>query len=168
VKTTALALIILLLAVGCVTGVHTTNTVTGDGLWGEIYRLGPTNKILGPVDGAYESFTYEEWFRWIPRSIVPTRTNAWDCDDYALEAMIETRKKFRTTGKSESTPAIGVVVGKIEKTGFLGMQGKGLHAVNIIHVKNHGWMFYEPQTHRTAKVSAVLQEKMFTIHWVLF
>jgi hypothetical protein len=167
VKTTAAAIIIVVLALGCANVQTTKDTISGNGLWGEIKRLVPADKIVGPIDEAYESFTYIEWFTWIPRSSVPTLTNAWDCDDYSLEAMVETRKKYRLSNKSCTTPAIGVVIGKLEQN-FLGMKEGGLHAMNIIHVKDLGWMFYEPQTHQTVLVRAALQEKMFTVHWILF
>lgn len=158
----------LMVLVGCATLVENTNSVSsGNGLWGELYRLSFTNRIIGPLDGSYECFTYQEWLKWIPKSKLSTRTNAWDCDDYALEAMVDTKRNYRTFGTNSATPAIGLVIGKLEKS-FLGMNGKGLHALNIIYVKEHGWMFYEPQNGRTALVRDALKEGMISVHWVIF
>lgn len=168
-KKLAVVVLALVLLVGCATPLQITpNTTSCESLFGEIYRLCPTNRINGPLDGAYESFSYTAWTRWLPASKMKSRTNAWDCDDYALELMVEARRLYRTFGTSDTTPAIGIAVGKIEKPGFLGMRTTGHHAVNIIHVKNQGWMFYEPQMRRTALIREALREKMFTIHWILF
>jgi len=165
----ALAALAALLLAGCATKLSTyTRTAYGSSLFGEIYRLCPTNRIEGPLDGKYESFTYEEWDKWLPTSSLASKANSWDCDDYALEMMVRSRRLYRIFGPLESTPAIGLVVGKMEKHGFLGLSGTGLHAMNIIHVKDHGWMFYEPQMRRTALVREALREKMFTIHWIMF
>jgi hypothetical protein len=162
----------MLLLAGCATPLHvtstTTSTTSGDGLFGEIYRLCPTNRINGPLDAAYESFTLPEWDKWLPVSKMIPRKNAWDCDDYALEMMLESRRLYRSLGTMESTPAIGIAVGRMDNTGFLGMKSAGLHALNIIHVKDHGWMFYEPQARRTTLVRDALRDKLFTIHWIVF
>jgi hypothetical protein len=158
------------LLIGCTTHKTTRCTVSRHVLRLELANLNTSKTVLDPLDNHYESFAYTNWLKWLPTppgTALIARADAWDCEDYALEAMYLTKKLFRDSCKTESTPAIGVAVG-MKSERFLGVQGKGRHALNVIHTQDFGWMFYEPQTGRSARVKEATQEKMFSIEWILF
>ena len=164
---TAICLILLSFIASCATTITSVDTHAGDSLSAELFRLQPTAKIIGPVDDKYESFSLIEWKRWLSPTTKIYKKNAWDCDDIALEEMVLTRRYYATFGKTETTPAVGIAFVIIRK-GFLGVNGGGSHALNIIHTKENGWMFYEPQTEQSKRVSDALTSHDVQMDSILF
>lgn len=128
------------------------------------------DKIIGPIDENYKSFTLKEWGTWLYQPGPKSRLNAWDCDDKAMECMNKTRKKYFLTTTNEATPAIGMAA-VLLYTNFLGIAPIGNtngHALCVIHVKDQGWFFYEEQTNQSAPLKEAIDRKAVKINWVLY
>jgi len=86
---------------------------------------------MGMLDSLYWYSTPEGWAE-VLRSILLSdiyRAEVYDCEDYALEAMVLVSKKFGLN-------AFGMAIGN---------SSQGKHAFNVFYMEN-GWWVYEPQT----------------------
>jgi hypothetical protein len=135
----------------------------------ELKLLVGSDKFVGPLDTKYKVYHSEKWPDHIAGITGGYRKEAWDCDDKALEAMLQTRRAFYLFNKEKRTPAIGLAIVKLKKR-FLGIPSNGgsKHALCVIYTSDQGWMFYEEQTGLKIGMFEGITKGYVSVLWVMF